>query len=242
MLKGPPDCSNYRPAIKQDSRQIGYRHVIQTREQHEHFRTCGRSVTTKDSQLWMLAVALDQVCSIAWRPTVWASASAHRTPAAQEDPPANDRTKDQIHKDLIHRTLIMIRPARFDAEAWDWSHASQGEVDKVARPGCSHLPVSLHRCSVHIYHSRYRLKSQAKTASLNATCTATTASKLILSLRILLCFFTTLQFYWHSYFIDTFFTRLLGNWPHATSDNMWMLLLRKHGTVKRDTHNYINYI
>ena len=51
MLKGPPDCSNYRPAIKQDSRQIGYRHVIQTREQHEHFRTCGRSVTTKDSQL-----------------------------------------------------------------------------------------------------------------------------------------------------------------------------------------------
>lgn len=35
-------------------------------------------------------------------------------------------------------------------------------------------------------------------------------------------FFTALQFYWHSYFIVMFCIRLLGNWPHATSHNMWI--------------------
>jgi hypothetical protein len=160
---------------------------IQTREHHEHFNTYGRSVTTEDTQRCVLAVALDQVCSISWRPTVWASGCTQRTPAAQEDPAADDRKKEKIHRDLIQRTLQKTRPARFTTEAWRWSHAGPCEVDKVARRVFSHLPVSFHRCSAHIHNSSYRLKSQAKTASLNDTCTATTTCTFILSRRVLLC-------------------------------------------------------
>lgn len=161
---------------------------METHEQNDHFNACGRAVQrkTRSCVCWQWHLMR---CA-ASRDGRWcgASASAHCTPAAQEDPAADDHTKDKLHKHLVQRTLEMIRPARFTAEAWVWPLASSCEMDIIARPDFSHLPVSFHSCSVHIYHRCYRLKTQAKIALLNDTCTATTACTLIPRCRILLFF------------------------------------------------------